>query len=79
MEVTVDKLGRIVVPKPLRDALGIEPGAKLDVGLYGRGLQVTPHGRTARLVRGDDGHVVAESATTFDDDTLFRLIDEGRR
>ncbi len=29
MEVTLDKFGRIVIPKPVRDALGLEAGAKL--------------------------------------------------
>lgn len=29
MEVTLDKYGRIVIPKPVRDALGLEAGATL--------------------------------------------------
>ncbi len=29
MEVTLDKFGRIVIPKPVRDALGLEAGMKL--------------------------------------------------
>lgn len=29
MEVTLDKFGRIVIPKPVRDALGLETGTKL--------------------------------------------------
>ena len=37
MRTTVDELGRVVVPKPLRDALGLEPGTEVDVSAYGRG------------------------------------------
>jgi AbrB family looped-hinge helix DNA binding protein len=30
MKVTIDKAGRIVVPKPVRDALGLDPGDELE-------------------------------------------------
>lgn len=29
MDVTIDKFGRIVIPKPVRDALGLSAGTKL--------------------------------------------------
>ena len=78
VEVTVDSVGRIVVPKPLRDALGLVPGASVDVSLYGAGLQLVPTGRTARL-REIDGSLVADSDTVVTDETVFALIDAGRR
>ena len=53
MKATVDAVGRIVLPKPLRDLLGLVPGTVVDVSHYGTGLTVIPHGRTARLVRGE--------------------------
>ena len=31
METTIDAVGRIVVPKPLRDALGLTPGTTVDI------------------------------------------------
>lgn len=68
-----------MVPKPLRDALGLEPGSKLDISMYGAGLQITPGGRTARLVENEDGKLVATSDTPIDDEMVFRLIDAGRR
>lgn len=78
MKVTVDAVGRILVPKKLRDDLGLQAGATVDVSRYGSGLQIVPAGRTARLVR-DGGVLVANSSTEIDDDIVFGLIDAGRR
>ncbi|QRN81139.1 MAG: AbrB/MazE/SpoVT family DNA-binding domain-containing protein [Nocardiopsis sp. BM-2018] len=78
METTIDQAGRIVVPKPLRDALGMTPGTRLDVSVYGAGLQIMPAGRTARLVE-EDGVLVATGETRIDDDDVFALIDTLRR
>ncbi len=78
MEASIDSVGRIVIPKPLRDALGLVAGSTVDVSRYGAGLQLTPSGRTARLVE-ESGVLVATGETTIDDDVVFGLIDDGRR
>jgi AbrB family looped-hinge helix DNA binding protein len=78
MEATIDAVGRIVVPKQLREALGLVPGTTVDVSLYGAGLQLVPAGRTAR-VRQVGGRLVAESDTVVTDDDVFGLLDAGRR
>jgi len=78
METTIDSVGRIVVPKQLRDSLGMQPGTIVDVSAYGAGLQVLPAGRTARIVQVD-GRTVAESDTPVTDDIVFGLIDSLRR
>lgn len=77
MEAKIDSLGRIMVPKPLRDALGLKPGATVDISLYGRGLQVVPGTRTARLEK-QQGRLVAKSKTRVSDADVFRLVDESR-
>lgn len=78
MQVKVDSAGRVMLPKALRESLGLTPGATVDVSRYGGGLHLVPHGRTARLVE-EHGVLVATSDTTIDDDILFGLIDAGRR
>ena len=78
MKTSIDSAGRIVVPKPLRDALGLAPGSTLDISRYGAGLQLVPSGRTARLI--DEARVLVVSGETeIDDDDVFALIDAGRR
>jgi AbrB family looped-hinge helix DNA binding protein len=79
MEMTIDSVGRILVPKALREAAGLVPGAKVDVSAYGGGIQIVPGGRCARVVRDDDGRLVADSNTPVSDDVVFALIDAGRR
>ena len=77
MEAVIDQGGRVVLPKPLRDALGLLPGTKVAITLYGAGLQIVPAGRTARLVE-EDGVLVAAGDTPIDDDVVFALSDAGR-
>jgi AbrB family looped-hinge helix DNA binding protein len=78
MEATLDSVGRIVIPKPLRDALGLVPGTPVDISLYGAGLQLVPAGRTARLVEVD-GTTLAEADTVVTDEDVLGLLDASRR
>ncbi len=78
METTIDAAGRIVVPKSLRDRLGLTPGSRVDISEYGLGLAVVPRGRTARIVE-KDGRLVSVGSATLEDAELFGLIDAGRR
>jgi len=78
MKTTIDSAGRLVVPKVLRDRLGLEPGSTVDISPYGAGLQLVAVSRTAR-VRSIRGDVVAESETTITDEDVFALLDGDRR
>jgi AbrB family looped-hinge helix DNA binding protein len=74
----MDAVGRIVVPKALRDALGLTAGSTIDISRYGSGLQLIPTGRTAQLV-DESGVLVVTGDTEIDDDDVFGLIDSLRR
>ncbi len=78
VEAVIDQAGRIVLPKPIRDALGLLPGTRVDISAYGAGAQLVPAGRTARLIE-EDGVLVAAGETPVDDDVIFALIDAGRK
>ena len=78
MEATLDKVGRLVVPKAFRDQLGLVAGASVDISLYGNGLQITPGGRKAGL-KVVDGKPVAVSQAKFDDDLMYTLMDSVRK
>jgi len=78
VEVVVDQVGRILLPKTLRDRLGLVAGSVVDISDYGDGLHLAPSGRTARLER-HNGKLVAVSDTVVTDEDVLRIIDAGRR
>lgn len=79
MDAVIDSVGRVVLPKQLRDALGLTPGTTVDISPYGRGVQITPGGRTARLERATDGRLVSRGDTVVTDEMMYALLDSGRR
>lgn len=78
MKGVVDSMGRVVIPKALRDELGLTPGSPVDLSRFGGGVHLEPESRTARLEQEGDRMVIV-SETVVDDDLLFALIDAGRR
>ena len=51
MTVTIDDAGRIVVPEPVRQRLGLRPGTCLELLESPEGLTLTPTTDQPRLVR----------------------------
>ena len=79
MKVTIDRLGRIVVPKPLRDRYHLVPGSELelDPGVYGFYLKPS-HGEPV-LIR-KQGVLIHHGTETVDIDiTSFISEDRDRR
>ena len=53
MELTIDKFGRMVLPKSIRDELGLEPGDKLEASEQDGTLVLHPVRETASLLDKD--------------------------
>lgn len=60
MRTTIDKAGRIVVPKPMRDELGFEGGTEVEISLVDGRIEIEPVTSHIRLER-KNGRLVAVS------------------
>jgi AbrB family looped-hinge helix DNA binding protein len=80
MRTTIDRAGRLVIPKPLRERLGLLDGVEVEIRESADGLSIVPLATGPALVERD-GLVVIESGseTVLTDDDVRRLRDEGRR
>ena len=81
MTVRVDRLGRLVIPKALRVALGITPDTPLELIPDGSGLRIEPVQRRARPIETRDGLPLlgrVEGAVLTDDE-VRRLRDDTQR
>ena len=81
MRVAIDNVGRIVIPKALRVALGITPDTPLELMPDGSGLRIEPVRRTERTVETSDGLPILEKVegATLTDADVRRLRDDLQR
>ena len=47
----MDRFGRILIPKALREALALQPGAQLEVEVEGGALHLRPAARDVQVTR----------------------------
>ena len=73
----MDKAGRLVVPRALRDRIGLIRGGEVELELDGAGIRIEPVAGSD--LREDDGLLVIPAAGTPIADTVVReLIDADR-
>jgi AbrB family looped-hinge helix DNA binding protein len=78
MRTTIDRSGRIVIPKPLRDAVGMQEG-EVELFQEGSGIRIEPV--TEDSLAEEDGRLVipASGEQVITDDDVRALRDAGRR
>lgn len=77
MRATIDKAGRVVIPKPLRDQLGLAPG-DVDVIADGAGLRIEPVA-TSDLTEEQGRLTVPRTGAAVDGELVRTLRDADRR
>jgi len=78
MRATIDKAGRLVIPKQLRDEVGLRPG-EVEVSAYGVGLRVEPVVGEESLAERGGRLVIPAAGVQIDDDLVRSLRDAGQR
>ncbi|MGO9559123.1 MAG: AbrB/MazE/SpoVT family DNA-binding domain-containing protein [Acidimicrobiales bacterium] len=77
MKTTIDKAGRLVIPKAMRDRLGLQPG-EVELTADGAALRVEPvSGET--LVERDGRLVIPSSGSPLTDELVSELRDADQR
>lgn len=75
MKVTMDRAGRVVLPKPIRDQLGLDPDEEFDVEVDGTGIRLQPHPRPTRSISDVDGWpVIAAVGSRLTTDADIRAL-----
>lgn len=76
MRATIDKAGRLVIPKPLRDELGLRPG-EVELTVDGAALRIEPL-LAEGLEREGDWLIIpaAGQPMTVDDIDVLRRADQ---
>ncbi|MGI8750679.1 MAG: AbrB/MazE/SpoVT family DNA-binding domain-containing protein [Thermoleophilaceae bacterium] len=77
MKATVDKAGRLVIPKSLRDSLGLRQGV-VEVRAEGTGIRVDVPADES-LDERDGRLVIPEAGANIGDDAVRSLRDAGQR
>jgi AbrB family looped-hinge helix DNA binding protein len=81
MTATIDAAGRIVVPKALRDALGLKAGMRLQLTEHDGALLVQPAPVSKRLVRRGKGVAIEadEPLGPLSASDVRAVLESGRR
>ena len=80
--IMIDRAGRVVIPKPVRDSLGLEPGDSLELSTSDDGLTLRPVRQSAPLVKEmgiwvfRTGRPMLESAVDLIDQDREARMDE---
>jgi AbrB family looped-hinge helix DNA binding protein len=81
MRITIDQAGRLIVPKPLRDALSLEGGTTLEIRAREGRLELEPVAVPMRLIRRGKGLVATtdEPLPKIGPDEVRAVIESLRR
>jgi|GEM_PF-1015614 len=60
MRTTIDRAGRVVIPKQLRSALRLTGGEEVEIELAGERIELTPAPRPTQLHRGPHGVLTSD-------------------
>ncbi len=77
MKATIDKAGRLVIPRPLRDRIGLSGGGAVEIDIDGSDLRIRPV--VGDRLREEGGlWVIPRTGAPIDDTAVHERIDAER-
>jgi AbrB family looped-hinge helix DNA binding protein len=78
MKTSIDRAGRLVIPRSMRSQIGLLEGGEVDLELDGAGIRLEPRTGIDLLTDGEF-LVVPKTGMTMDDAAVRVLRDSGQR
>ncbi len=78
MHVSIDSAGRVVVPKPFRDQLGISPATPLEIEVVDGHLELSVPSEPPTVIEGAHGPCFAPTGTPITDAQLRGVLEAVR-
>ena len=77
MKTTIDKAGRLVIPRALRNRIGLAGGGEVEIEVDGAAIRIEPV--VGRELREEGGLLlIPATGTSIDDAVVRELIDVDR-
>lgn len=76
MTLKIDTAGRVVLPKPIRDRLGLSPGADLELRETSEGILLSPKDRRSALEK--NGNFLVYTGELPQGYDILKAIDDDR-
>ncbi len=78
MKTTIDSAGRIVIPRPIRAAAGLEPGSAVEVELRHGVVSIEPAATDVRIEKRGRLRVAVAEVPTLTEDEVSRVREQLR-
>jgi AbrB family looped-hinge helix DNA binding protein len=78
MQLSIDRAGRVVVPKRIRDELGFSPDRPLEADVVDGRLELFAPHEPAKLVEGPHGRSIAATSVPITDEDVRRVLEAVR-
>jgi AbrB family looped-hinge helix DNA binding protein len=81
MRTTIDSGGRVVVPKAMRDAMGLVAGSEVDISFVGGHLEIDVPSRDFEIAMRGSVPVLTspDPMPQLDPDLVRQVLEDGRR